>query len=111
MVTCFLKYIIDPTKVEEFKQYGKMWIDLVNDMGGLHHGYLLPNEGPDNVGYATFSFNSLAEYEKYRSKIADCEKCQEALKYSRDTKCIKSIDRSFFTPVFVGVEDKAKLFY
>lgn len=111
MVTCFIKYIIDPTKTEEFKQYGKMWIDLVNDMGGLHHGYLLPHEGPNNVGYATFSFNSLAEYEKYRGEIKGCNKCMAALKYAEDTKCIKSIERNFFTPVFEGVEDRAKLFY
>ena len=71
MVTCFLKYVIDPTKTNEFAHYGQMWIDLVNKMGGLHHGYLLPHEGPNNIGYASFSFNSLAEYERYRSQIDD----------------------------------------
>jgi hypothetical protein len=32
----------------------KLWIDLVNEMGGLHHGYLLPHEEANNIGYASF---------------------------------------------------------
>jgi hypothetical protein len=58
-----LKYIIDPSKIADFEHYGKLWIDLVNEMGGLHHGYLLPHEGANNIGYASFSFPSLADYE------------------------------------------------
>jgi len=110
MVTCFLKYLINPDKVREFEHYGKLWIDLVNQMGGAHHGYLIPHEGPNNIGYASFSFPSLASYESYRSKIPDCPKCQEALEYSKETGCIVSFERNFFKPVFEGFDDKAKLF-
>lgn len=81
MVTCFLRYVIDPTKVDAFEHYGKLWIDLVNKMGGLHHGYLIPHEGPNNIGYA------------------------------RESKCILSLERNFYKPVFEGIEEKAKLFY
>ena len=111
MVTCFLKYIIDPNKTKEFEHYGKLWIDLVNEMGGLHHGYLLPHEGANNVGYASFSFPSLAEYEIYRSKISKSSKCLEALEYANNTKCIVSFERNFLKPVFEGINQKAKLFY
>ena len=38
MVTCYIKYIIDPNKVEQFEQYAKMWIPLVAKFGGQHHG-------------------------------------------------------------------------
>lgn len=100
MVTCYLKYTIDPTKVKEFKTYGQMWIPLVNEMGGIHHGYFLPYEGANNIGYALFSFPSLAEYESYRKKIPDDERCTNALKYARETKCIYSFERSFVKPVF-----------
>lgn len=111
MVTCFLKYVIDPIKIDEFIHYGKLWIDLVNKMGGIHHGYLVPHEGPNNIGYATFSFPSLAEYENYRNKISSCPACQAALEYSRKSNCIFSFERSFYKPIFEGIEDKAKLFY
>ena len=111
MITCFLKYIIDPNKITEFEHYAKLWIDLVNEMGGLHHGYLLPHEGANNVAYASFSFPSLSEYEIYRNKIQYSPKCQEALQYAIDTKCIISYKRNFLKPLFEGIKDNAKLFY
>ena len=55
MITCTLRYTIDPYKLEEFERYGRMWITLVNRMGGTHHGYFLPYEGPNDVAYALFS--------------------------------------------------------
>ncbi|TDM00033.1 MAG: NIPSNAP family protein [Flavobacteriaceae bacterium] len=111
MTTCFLKYTIDPDKVIQFEHYGKLWIDLVNEMGGLHHGYLLPHEGANNIAYASFSFPSLAEYENYRNRISHSPKCLEALQYAKDTKCIISFERNFLRPVFEGVSEKEKLFY
>ena len=36
MITCYLRYIIDPYKVTEFEQYSRMWIPLVNRLGGTH---------------------------------------------------------------------------
>jgi hypothetical protein len=111
MITCLLKYTIDPAKVKAFEHYGRLWIDLVNEMGGLHHGYLLPHEGANNIGYASFSFPSLAAYELYRTEVQNSPKCLTALKYADDTKCIISYERSFFKPLFEGVTEKAKLFY
>lgn len=78
-------------------------------MGGIHHGYLKPHEGANNIGYASFSFQSLADYEKYRDKIPNCHKCQEALNYAKNTNCIISLERSFMKPVFKGINDKAKI--
>jgi len=102
MVTCFIKYIIDPKQLEVFERYGKTWIDLVNALGGIHHGYLLPHEGANNIAYASFSFSSLATYEVYRNKILEDEGCQEALKLAEDSNCIISYERSFMKPVFKG---------
>ncbi len=56
MVTCYLRYVIDPSKVSEFEEYAKMWIPLVGKLGGQHHGYFLPSEGANNVALALFSF-------------------------------------------------------
>lgn len=75
MVTCHIRYIIDPYKIKEFEHYGKMWIPLVEKFGGNHHGYFLPSEGANNVALAMFTFSSLADYEQYREKSfqdADC---------------------------------------
>ena len=68
MITCHLRYIIDPDKLAEFEHYGRLWIPLVRKFGGVHHGYLLPSEGASNVALASFSFPSLAAYEQYRQQ-------------------------------------------
>ena len=99
MITCYLRYEIDPFKVKEFETYGKMWIPLVNKFGGTHHGYYMPHEGPDTVAVAMFSFPSLAAYEIYRTAAANDPECQKAVAYYRDTRCFLKFERSFMRPV------------
>ena len=67
MITCYLRYVIDPYQLVEFETYAKMWIPLVEKFGGKHHGYFLPSEGANNIALALFSFPSLAAYETYRT--------------------------------------------
>lgn len=100
MITCHLRYVIDPTRLQTFERYGKLWIGLVNRLGGIHHGYLLPSEGANNIALASFSFPSLAAYEAYRIRSQTDPECQAALKLAEDTRCILSYERSFFRPVF-----------
>jgi hypothetical protein len=100
MITCYLKYIIDPYKTEEFEHYGRMWIPLVNKLGGIHHGYFMPHEGTNNIAYALFSFPSLATYEVYRERIKTDTDCQKAIAYANETRCIVRYDRSFMKPIF-----------
>lgn len=100
MITCYLKYVIDPYKTSEFEDYAKLWIPLVNKLGGQHHGYFLPSEGANNIALALYSFPSFAEYEKYRTELSKDPECIAAAKYGKETRCILSHERSFFKPVF-----------
>ena len=100
MVTCYLKYVIDPYKIDEFEKYAKMWIPLVNKLGGVHNGYFLPHEGANNVALAIFTFPSLSKYEEYRNNSFKDSDCLAAFKYAENTKCIISYERSFFRPIF-----------
>lgn len=100
MITCYLRYVIDPYKVVAFETYARMWIPLVNKFGGIHHGYFLPHEGASNIAIAMFSFPSLALYEEYRVKIVDDPECQRAFQHAEETRCIESYERSFMRPVF-----------
>lgn len=70
MITCYLRYIINPSKLKEFEAYGKMWIPLVEKFGGQHHGYFLPSEGANNVALAMFSFAGPGGVRKLPSTIA-----------------------------------------
>lgn len=99
MITCYVKYIIDPKKISQFEEYAQMWIPLVEKFGGQHHGYFLPSEGANNVAMALFSFDSLAEYEKYRTDSFLDEHCQKAFEFAEKTDCVISYERSFLRPV------------
>lgn len=100
MITCHLRYVLDPDRLAEFETYARMWIPLVARFGGQHHGYLLPSEGASNIALASFSFESLAAYEQYRIAAAQDADCQAAMDYYRQTKCFLSYERTFFRPVF-----------
>jgi hypothetical protein len=100
MITCYLRYVIDPYKVDDFEKYAKMWIPLVNKFGGTHHGYFLPHEGANNIALALFSFPSLAAYEEYREKIKTDPDCQAAFAFAEKIRCIISYERRFMRPVF-----------
>jgi hypothetical protein len=100
LITCYLRYVLDPFKLAEFEKYGRMWIPLVEKFGGQHHGYFMPSEGASNVALALFSFPSLATYEAYREKAAADPQCQAAMRYYEQTQCFLSYERSFFRPVF-----------
>ena len=100
MITCYLRYVIDPFKQREFEHYARLWIPLVEKFGGSHHGYFLPHEGANNIALALFSFPSLADYERYRAQAADDPDCQAAMAYYEETRCYLSYERSFMKPLF-----------
>ncbi|KDN26987.1 hypothetical protein VFDL14_18855 [Vibrio fortis] len=99
MITCYVRYVIDPKKVKEFEEYAKMWIPLVEKFGGQHNGYFLPSEGANNIALALFTFESLTAYEDYRIKSLNDPECIEAFAFADKVDCIMSYERSFFRPV------------
>lgn len=96
MITCYVHYVIDPKKVNEFEEYAKMWIPLVEKFGGQHNGYFLPSEGANNIALALFTFPSLSAYEDYRIKSLQDAQCIQAVKFAEQVDCIISYERSFF---------------
>ena len=99
MVTCYLRYVIDPHKLAEFETYARMWIPLVDKLGGRHHGYFLPHEGPNDVAIALFSFPSLAAYETYRERLAADPDNRESIRRAEESGCILVEDRAFLERV------------
>ncbi|KAA6171593.1 NIPSNAP family protein [Pseudomonas marginalis] len=99
MITCHVKYLIDPYQVPAFESYSRRWIRLVTRMGGTHHGYFLPAEGANNIAYCLFSFPSLSDYERYRKEAETDVECIEAVSLAFEKKFILSYERSFMRPV------------
>ncbi len=99
MVTCHLRYEIDPSKLEDFERFARAWIALVNRSGGAHHGYFLPSEGASDVAYALFSFPSLAAYEEYRTKFGVDPDFIAADRIREQSQCVRRYERTFLRPV------------
>jgi len=100
MITCHLRYVLDPAKIKEFEHFGRTWIVLTQKLGGVHHGYLLPSEGANDIALGSFSFPSLAAYEQFRATCSVDPECQAAFKYAEETRCFLSYERTFFRPLF-----------
>lgn len=100
MISCHLRYLIDPHKLVEFEDYARLWIPIVNRMGGRHHGYFLPSEGANNIAVALFSFPSLSAYEDYRIKAETDPECINAYDLDKLNRSIISFERSFMRPIF-----------
>ena len=99
MITCYLKYQIDPYKREEFRKYADMRLHLVPKLGGTHHGYFLPKESASDLAVALFSFASLADYKTYQLESQSDSDCRTASAFANETRCIVRLGRQFLGPV------------
>jgi hypothetical protein len=99
MITCVVKYIIDPAKTEAFERFARRWIELVNLNGGTHHGYFLPAEGASDEALALFSFPSLARYETYRELFGVDPEFIAADRIRDESKCVVRHERTFMRPL------------
>lgn len=99
MITCHVKYLVDPYQLAAFEAYSRLWMRLVTRMGGTHHGYFLPAEGANNIAYCLFSFPSLAAYEQYRKQAETDPECVAAVALATEQRFILSYERSFLKPL------------
>jgi hypothetical protein len=97
-----VEYTIDPAKVDAFERFGRAWIALVNRHGGMHHGYFLPGEGASDRALALFSFESLAEYERYRGQFGIDLGFIAADRIRDESGCVLRYERTFMRPVLEG---------
>jgi hypothetical protein len=100
VITCHIRYEIDPDEIEAFERFGRRWIELVNRAGGTHHGYFLPAEGASDIAYALFSFESLAAYERYREGFGRDPDFIAADRIRDESGCVRRYERSFLRPLF-----------
>jgi len=99
MITCYIRYVIDPYKLAEFERYCRLVIRAVENGGGRHHGHFLPHEGSNNIAITLFSFPSLAEYERYRTAVKTDEHARAAWRLADESRCVISFERSFMRPL------------
>jgi len=114
MITCFLRYTIDPARIADFEHYARTWMRLIEKYGGIHHGYFLPHpappsaafsfegigsEGPANIAVALFSFPTIEAYEKYRADVPSDPDCAEETRLFEQSRCFTRYERTFLQPM------------
>ena len=114
MITCFIRYRINPERLADFELYAQVWMRLIEKYGGTHHGYFVPGEappeaafsfpglgedGPANVAVALFSFPNVESYETYRSEVKSDLECIAITKHRDETKCFVKYERTFMKAV------------
>jgi hypothetical protein len=99
MITCHVRYEIDPDQIEAFERFARRWIELVQRHGGTHHGYFLPSEGASDIAYALFSFPIFAEYERYRGHFGVAPDFIAADRIRDESGCVRRYERSGLRPL------------
>ena len=98
MITCHVRYEIDPERIEAFERFARRWMELVPRHGGVHHGYFLA-EGASDIAYALFSFPSLADYERYRERFGVDPDFVAADRIRDESGCVRRYERTFLRPL------------
>lgn len=95
MITCFIRYEIDPFKKEQFAQYARQWGQAIPRCGAGLIGYFAPHEGSTTTAYGVYSLPSLSAYEVYRARLAVDPLGQENYRFAAREKFIRREERQF----------------
>jgi hypothetical protein len=99
MLTCCIRYEIDPFKKAEYEQYARVWGEAIPRCGADLIGYFAPHEGSATTAYALYNIESLAAYEAYRARLAAHPLGRDNYEFARRERFIRREDRIFLTLV------------
>ena len=99
MITCFIRYEIDPFQREAFRQYADNWGRIIPRLGGRLLGYFLPHEGTNYEAWGLVGFDSLAAYEAYRARLRQDEEARANFAFAQERRFILREERTFTEPV------------
>lgn len=95
MITCFIRYEIDPYRLDAFDQYARNWGEAIPRCGADLIGYFAPHEGSATTAYGVYSVPDLAAYEAYRARLKDDPLGRENFEFAKAERFIRSEDRIF----------------
>jgi hypothetical protein len=95
MITCFIRYEIDPFKREAFETYARNWGQAIPRNGADLIGYYAPHEGSLTTAYGLYNIESLAAYEAYRARLKQDPLGRENFEFAKREQFIRREDRVF----------------
>jgi hypothetical protein len=99
MITCVIRYQIDPFQREAFRTYAETWGRVIPRCGGALLGYFVPHEGTNDVAWGLIAFESLAAYEAYRARLTADPEGRANFAFARDRRLILREERNFVEAV------------
>ena len=99
MITCFIRYDIDPFKREAFHEYARVWGQAIPRLGADLVGYYAPHEGSATTAYGLYNIDSLAAYEAYRIRLQDDPESRANHEFAKRERFILREDRIFLRHV------------
>jgi len=93
MLTCIIRYQIDPTKKAQFQTYARNWGQAIPRCGADLIGYYAPHEGSSTLAYGIYNVASLADFETYRVRLAEDPLGQENYQFAQREKFLLREDR------------------
>ncbi|MQQ08933.1 NIPSNAP family protein [Epibacterium sp. SM1979] len=95
MLTCVIRYQIDPTKQAAFAEYARNWGQAIPRCGADLVGYFAPHEGSSTLAYGIYNVASLAAYEEYRTRLAADPLGQKNYEFAQQEKFLLREDRTW----------------
>ena len=95
MLTCVIRYHIDPTKTAQFAEHARNWGQAIPRCGADLVGYFAPHEGSSTLAHGIYNIPSLAEYEVYRERFAADAAGRENYLFAQKEKFLLREDRTF----------------
>ncbi len=95
MITCIIRYHIDPAKRPEFEQYARNFGQAIPRCGANLIGYFAPHEGSTTLAYGIYAIESLAAYEQYRQRLAADPIGRENYAFAQRERFVLREDRTF----------------
>ncbi len=99
MLTCVIRYHIDPTQPGAFAQYARNWGKAIPRCGADLVGYFAPHEGSSTLAYGIYHVKSLADYEAYRARLANDPLGRENYEFAQSQKFLLREDRTWLRKV------------
>jgi hypothetical protein len=99
MITCFIRYEIDPFQRAAFREYAENWGRIIPRCGGALLGYFLPHEGTNHEAWGLIGFDSLASYEAYRARLKADPEGRANFEFAQQRRFILREERTFLENV------------
>ena len=95
MITCFIRYEIEPTAGDAFGEYARNWGVAIPRCGADLIGYFGPHEGSATTAYGVYSIADLAAYERYRARLRDDPIGRDNFAFAQRERFIRHEERIF----------------